>query len=211
MIISENERFYKIRQKASCLLKALNIDTSTAIDIREIITSLEKSITLKITDLKGIPGFSCYDKKKSLYRIFADENLFEYRPTRFKFTVAHELGHVLLGHFTYTDNSLYLEYIMEREANVFVDELLMPTRDILWHKYSAREVAEIYEVSSQAAYNKIAHIKENALYKEIQAEIALEIMAYRRTWYTPNSDPRYKMVEQLRNAWLDPDYMVGGF
>jgi len=211
VIISENERCYEIRQKASNLLKDLNIDTSTAIDIRELISSLDKPITLKTTDLKGIPGFTCYDSMKSRYRIFTDENLFEYCPTRFKFTVAHELGHILLGHFTYTDNSLYMEYIMEREANVFVDELLMPTRDILCHKYNAREVAEIYEVSAQAAYNKIAYLKENALYKEIQAEIALEIMAYRRTWYTPNSDPRYKMVEQLRNAWLDPDYMVGGF
>lgn len=211
MIITEDENYYKIRQKASSLLKELNIDTSTAIDIREIITSLDEPITLKITDLKGIPGFTCYDCRKSRYRIFTDENLFEYCPTRFKFTVAHELGHILLDHFTYTDNSLYMDYIMEREANVFVDELLMPTEYILWHNYSAREVAQIYEVSALAAYNKIAHIKKNALYKDIQTEIALELMAYKRIQYIPYTDTRSKIVEQMRNAWLDPDYEFGGF
>lgn len=211
MIIAENERYYEIRQKASNLLKELDIDTSTAIDIREIIASLDKPITLRVTDLKGIPGFTCYDEKKARYRIFADENLYEYCPTRFKFTVAHELGHILLDHFTYTDNSLYLDYIMEREANVFVDELLMPTEHIIWHKYSTREIAEIYEVSSLAAHNKIAHIKKNALYKDIQTEIALELMAYKRIQYIPYTDTRSKIVEQMRNAWLDPDYEFGGF
>ena len=155
MIISENERYYEIRQKASNLLKELDIDTSTAIDIREIIASLDKPITLRVTDLKGIPGFTCYDEKKARYRIFADENLFEYCPARSKFTLAHELGHILLDHFTYTNNSLYMDYIMEREANTFVDELLMPTESILWHRCSVKEVAEIYEVSVLAAYNKI--------------------------------------------------------
>lgn len=210
MIISENERYYEIRQKASNLLKELDIDTSTAIDIREIIASLDKPITLRVTDLKGIPGFTCYDEKKARYRIFADENLFEYCPARSKFTLAHELGHILLDHFTYTNNSLYMDYIMEREANTFVDELLMPTESILWHRCSVKEVAEIYEVSVLAAYNKISHIKSNALYGKIQAEIASEMMVYNQVRYLPYTDYRSKIVEKMRNDWLDPDYEFGG-
>jgi Zn-dependent peptidase ImmA (M78 family) len=210
LIISENERYYEIRQKASNLLKELDIDTSTAIDIREIIASLDKPITLRVTDLKGIPGFTCYDEKKARYRIFADENLFEYCPARSKFTLAHELGHILLDHFTYTNNSLYMDYIMEREANTFVDELLMPTESILWHRCSVKEVAEIYEVSVLAAYNKISHIKSNALYGKIQAEIASEMMVYNQVRYLPYTDYRSKIVEKMRNDWLDPDYEFGG-
>lgn len=210
MIIAENERCYEIRQKASNLLKDLNIDTSTAIDIRNIITSLDKPITLKLTDLKGIPGFTCYDKKKSRYRIFADESLFEYCPTRFKFTVAHELGHILLNHFTCTDNSLNIDYIMEREANIFVDELIMPTESILMHKCSAKEIAETYEVSAAAAYNKILYMKSNSIYKKIQTDIETEMLSYKRIKYIPFTDTRNNIVEQMRNAWLDPDYEFGG-
>lgn len=206
MIVFEGARCYEIRQKACKLLEELNIDTSAAIDIREIITSLEKPISLKITDLKGLPGFTCYDRKKDRYRIFADENLLRGCPTRFKFTVAHELGHIILNHFTYTDNSLYMDYIMEREANIFVDELLMPTAAILWKRYNAKEVAEIYEVSVSAAYNKIARIKENALYKELQTKIASEMMAYRRIRYIHYTDEYGKNVERLRELWLDPDF-----
>lgn len=110
MIFAENERDYEIRQKAVSLLEDLNIDTSTAINIREIITSLDKSISLKIIDLKGVLGFTCYDVQRERYRIFADEDLLIYCPTRFKFTVAHELGHILLDHFTNTENSLYIVF-----------------------------------------------------------------------------------------------------
>lgn len=206
MIVSEDARCYEIRRKASNLLEELNIDTSTAIDIRGIIASLGKPISLRIKDLKGIPGFTCYDQVKDKYRIFADEDLFEHCPTRFKFTVAHELGHILLDHFKSTANSLYMDYIMEREANIFVDELLMPTAAILWKRYNAKEVAEIYEVSVSAAYNKIARIKENALYKELQTKIASEMMAYRRIRYIHYTDEYGKNVERLRELWLDPDF-----
>jgi len=206
LIVSEDARCYEIRRKASNLLEELNIDTSTAIDIRGIIASLGKPISLRIKDLKGIPGFTCYDQVKDKYRIFADEDLFEHCPTRFKFTVAHELGHILLDHFKSTANSLYMDYIMEREANIFVDELLMPTAAILWKRYNAKEVAEIYEVSVSAAYNKIARIKENALYKELQTKIASEMMAYRRIRYIHYTDEYGKNVERLRELWLDPDF-----
>lgn len=209
MIVSEDARCYEIRRKASNLLEELNIDTSTAIDIRGIIASLGKPISLRINDLKGIPGFTCYDQVKDKYRIFADEDLFEHCPTRFKFTVAHELGHILLDHFKSTANSLYMDYIMEREANIFVDELLMPTEAILRQRFNAKEVAEIYRVSASAAYNKMTHIKANALYKEIQAKIVAEMFGYSSDRYI-DMDNRYKVVERLHDLWLDPDYRFGG-
>ena len=132
-------------------------------------------------------------------------------PARMNFTVAHELGHILLNHFTYTDNSLNMNYIMEREANTFVDELLMPTEFILWHGCGAKEIEEIYEVSATAAKNKMLYIKSNALYKEIQAEISSIRFFYKDVRHVTYSDTGNKMVERLRNAWLDPDYEFGGF
>ena len=211
MIISENDRCYEIRQKASKLLRELDIDTSTAIDIRNIIASLEKPISLKFIDLKGIPGFTCFDKNKNRYRIFLDDNLIDLCPARLKFTIAHELGHIILDHFIIYNNSLDMNLIMEREANTFVDELLMPTYFILWNRIKAKEIVERYEVSTAAANNKILYLKANALYKQIQAEINAKRFINRNIRNVEYSDYNNTMVNKLRDAWLDPDYDFGGF
>lgn len=75
MIISENTRCYEIRQKASNILKELNIDTSTAIDVRMIIASLGNPIALELTDPRGILALHVsirvrVDIEYSLTRIF---------------------------------------------------------------------------------------------------------------------------------------------
>ncbi|MBR2929378.1 MAG: ImmA/IrrE family metallo-endopeptidase [Oscillospiraceae bacterium] len=75
---------------------------------------------------------------------------------RTRFTVAHELGHILLGHVgTYslvnrepssTDNPI------EREANVFASRLLAPAC-VLWgcEARTADEIAELCNISRRAA------------------------------------------------------------
>ena len=100
---------------------------------------------------------------------------------------------------------------MEREANTFVDELLMPTEFILWNKLKAKSIVEIYEVSSEAAYNKISFLKANALYKPIQEEIeAIRYHQHKYAYSAVLEDDNNRMVKKLRDAWLDPDYEFGG-
>jgi len=201
LIMSENE----IRQVAINLLQIHKINTSTAIDIKELIASSGKKISWMITDLKGITGFTCYNSKKGSYRMFFDEALFDNCPTRINFTMAHEFGHIILNHFADSDNSLSMHYKKERAANIFVDELLMPTDEIIRYKLNAREISEVYNVSISAAQNKIKYLKLNPIYsKQVALQHALRVISkLTSSGYDDNND---KMVERLRNAWLDPDH-----
>lgn len=204
LIISEDE----IRQVAINLLKVHNIDTSSAIDIKELITSSGKEISWMITDLKGINGFTCYNSKKDSYRMFFDEALINNCPARLNFTMAHEFGHIILNHFTDSDNSLQMHYKQEREANIFVDELLMPTVPIMKYQLNAREISETYNVSLTAAQNKIRYLKTNNIYLREKAIFhAIRIVSkYSCLSYDDYND---RMVKKLHDAWLDPDYDFG--
>ena len=198
MIIAE----YEIRQKATNLLKVHNFDTSTAIDIKELITSTGKPITIKITDLKGISGFTCHNAKNNSYRMFFDETLIDGCPARLNFTAAHELGHIILGHFANIDNSLTMNYKKEREANIFVDELLMPTISVMQYKLCTNEIAMIYDVSITAAHNKVKYISKNAIYireraKEYNYKVLRNSLRLRHDDYC---------VQYLHENWLDPDF-----
>lgn len=205
MIISENDRCYEIRNKASKLLKVHNINTSTAIDIRELIASIGKPISIKVTDLKGITGFTCLNTKNNSYRMFFEENLICDCPARLNFTVAHELGHILLNHFTGIVNSLHMNYIMEREANLFVDELLMPTLKIYQYGMNAREIAETYNVSRTAAHNKIKYLKSNTLLAKLKADLEAEYLKEQQIRNSEYYDHNNRIVYLLHEAWLDPD------
>ncbi len=69
---------------------------------------------------------------------------------RRRFTIAHEIGHLLLGH---TCNSEGGGSHNEREANVFASELLMPT-DFIKNDFkktrNLKELSKLYRVSEQA-------------------------------------------------------------
>lgn len=67
---------------------------------------------------------------------------------RKRFTIAHEIGHLLLGHLECTQHNAW----HERDANRFASELLMP-EDILayeWCWYDLPSLARRYAVSVQA-------------------------------------------------------------
>ena len=78
-------------------------------------------------------------------------------PERQRFTIAHELGHILLGHVgkyelvnrepSPSDNPI------EHEANVFASRLLAPAC-VLWalDAYDPDRIAKICRISHQAAY-----------------------------------------------------------
>lgn len=112
---------------------------------------------------QDVAGF--YDKQeKTIYVAKSD------KPSRKSFTVAHELGHVILGHKNYDvlfrvprDNVLYSKE--ESEANIFAANLLMPefmVRDYM-KKYNLdkgdyKRLAEIFGVPIQAMKNQLGYV-----------------------------------------------------
>jgi len=78
-------------------------------------------------------------------------------PHRQRFTIAHEIGHLLLGH---TEKNFILELNSKKpeeiEANQFAAELLMPLemlkKDFQNGKKDAKDIAKVYNVSEEAVW-----------------------------------------------------------
>ncbi len=68
---------------------------------------------------------------------------------RQRFTVAHEMGHIMLDHIT---NVYTYDHESEREANVFASRLLAPAC-VLWgcNVQSADDIIQLCRISRQAA------------------------------------------------------------
>lgn len=78
---------------------------------------------------------------------------------RQRFTIAHELGHFLLGHDIgknedILDDDSEKPMHKEREANIFASELLMPYEllagEVKKEKIDLKKLASIFDVSEQA-------------------------------------------------------------
>lgn len=90
---------------------------------------------------------------------------------RARFTIAHELGHYLLGHEgmrlrtrRVTAYPMAKDRIQESEANLFASYLLVPTR-LAWDAVSAEDIAMRFQVSRAAAdiaFERIARAKRKA-------------------------------------------------
>lgn len=207
----ENNRDYQIRNQAIKLLEKLRIDTSSAIDISKVIKRMKKDITWEFVNLEGLPGFTCYNKKKNKYKMFLDEGTGEKCLERIIFTMAHEIGHIVLGHFGSYDNSTYItNRKFEDEANIFADELLMPTSPIMKNKMTPEQICKVYLVSESAAKNKIKYIKRNTVYRETNQIISLIYKhvdhyenLYRRSLDAYND----KVINDYLEKWLDPDFI----
>lgn len=94
---------------------------------------------------------------------------------RIRFTIAHELGHCLLGHLkknfeTQRRNSESLDEveIKEIQANVFARNILMPAT-VLYslNVNSAKDIANICNVSMQSAkirFNRLLELSKRGMY-----------------------------------------------
>jgi Zn-dependent peptidase ImmA (M78 family) len=162
-----------------------------------------------MSDLKGLSGFTCYDQDNDKYGIFLDSSIHFFFPTRTRFTIAHELGHIILGHFdSVHSNSAFIgDPVMEYEANEFAEELLMPTLPIIELHMNNRDIISIYQVSSSAAINKLRFMKRNPIFLKYQAEKEKELSFMRQINTSHHRrDQRDRIVDQLHERWLDPDY-----
>lgn len=93
--------------------------------------------------------------------------------TRCRFTIAHELGHIFLGHLL-TNKTAYRTFELsddnESAANVFARDLLAPACVLHeLHALQATDIARLCNISLEAAAYREARMKEleqrNAWYK----------------------------------------------
>lgn len=102
--------------------------------------------------------------EKECFIVFDDENT----PQRCRFTIAHELGHILLGHPTrdgYHARTIDKERPqIESEADMFAIRLLAPAC-VIWGLglHTAEEIAKVCNISFTAA--KIRAERMDMLYK----------------------------------------------
>lgn len=172
-------------------IDSLPIDFNSLYDVFEgyewiIMTYEEAKIYLRIDDPLNIRA------KKALARTFIPRgtNIFltVYRedkryPKRNYYTVAHELGHIVLGHFfdfekTALERGGLTEYqykVLEREAEIFAAELIMPIPILQEMKIkSCNNIMKICQVTKKAAEIRVNEIKSYQVNTYI-VNICLEI------------------------------------
>lgn len=114
-----------------------------------------------------------------LYIVYADEQ----SPQRCRFTIAHELGHIFLGHlFKENGNGFATIDDAEHSANVFARDLLAPA--CVLHELQAltsAAIANLCDISFEAATYRAERIAElerrNAFYqhpleRQVKAQFA---------------------------------------
>lgn len=103
----------------------------------------------------GWDGALSIDQEEFTARIFVEAN---HSNTRQRFTIAHELGHLLLHPDTYihrdTKRQIHSSSYKEREANQFAAELLMPRWMVTFAfdhlAQSPEALAGLFDVSPEA-------------------------------------------------------------
>jgi len=154
--ISSKAKVAEARHAAKALLKAANIK-SAPVKINELIKFLPKEFNLVIRGTKnhlpnGLDAFT--HKEPNLTIIGYNQNV---ALVRQKFSIAHELGHLYMGHL-HGQSSIDLDTNDhdEIEANQFAAHLIMPTimikSDIKAGLKQVELLAKRYVVSEEAMW-----------------------------------------------------------
>lgn len=123
------------------------------IDLNKIIDG-NPNWSLYFDCLYGEEGYTLYKRKntKKKYKICVDSYGMVQRK---RFTVAHEIGHIVLGHFEeYSDELLsdYEEFVLDKEADMVAGEILMPYDYMLkYYNWSIQGLTYRFHVSKEAA------------------------------------------------------------
>ncbi|MCK9324464.1 MAG: ImmA/IrrE family metallo-endopeptidase [Bacteroidales bacterium] len=130
---------------------------SPPVNVEELIKNFASIIwTREVND-----GLTIFNEKNSRYFVFINHNN---NNGRLNWTLAHELGHIVLDHFVYYDLG-YLtsegEKILDREANIFTAEILLPEKwiwrycDLPLTVQKIGRAKDLLEVSWEALINRI--------------------------------------------------------
>ncbi|WP_054876432.1 ImmA/IrrE family metallo-endopeptidase [Oxobacter pfennigii] len=185
MKIPSSIRYSLIKRIVYNLLKASEI-TSLPVDIEKINSHIKKNIkcrlipysmhmkkfNLTITEMiryaDSKDGCTDYSVKKDSYLIYYNDiNINE--SNRIRWTIAHELGHVMLGHHKLSDKTRIFrsklsdkEYgILESEANYFASSLFAPPIILnALEVKSASDIQSYCQLSNEASINRFNSYKK---------------------------------------------------
>lgn len=155
-LLTAKPKVAEARHCAKALLKASGVKDAPVI-LNEVIKSLKSEFNLTVRGTKEhfppeIFAITYTDEDGTI--IGYNENT---TVTRQRFSVAHEIGHLKMGH-THGQSSIDLDSKDgdEVEANAFATELLMPqaflTRDIKAGMKDPEALAKAYKVSPEAMW-----------------------------------------------------------
>lgn len=136
------------------------------INVNEIVNA-NPNWKLLFADLYGEDGYTLfkYKKGKKKFQICIEPyGMVE----RKRFTLAHEIGHIVLGHFEeYYSKELtpYEEFALDREADMVAGEILMPYNSMLEHyKWSIKGLTYRYYVSKEAAQVRLNVLEKDLMF-----------------------------------------------
>lgn len=134
------------------------------ININEIIED-DPNLSLYSGCLYGEDGYTLFIKNKKKYKICIESFSMAERK---RFTTAHELGHIALRHFEkYSHKPLtdYEEYILDKEADMFAGEILMPLEYMVdYYDWSIEGLTCRFHVSKEAAKVRLHILKHDSLF-----------------------------------------------
>lgn len=177
-----DKRYYTLDRitKSGCFLiesalKQIRRDydiTDYPIDCFELVRKIQKDGRIKLDVIstnrfgKNFNAVSVFLKETNSYLIYTADVSQGWREhssgRRCNFTLAHELGHIFLGHLQIPRNlkSPEIEKNDEYEADEFAGRLLMPEQLLLKTGFTTcAEIAEEYLVSEQALYKRLNNLK----------------------------------------------------
>mgnify|MGYP001171389736 FL=1 len=133
------------------------------IDVQKIVEQ-NPNWSLFFSNLYGEDGYTIYKIKnnKKKYKICVDPyGMVE----RIRFTIAHEIGHIVLGHFEEYSNMLLTDeeaYILDKEADMFAGEILMPYKYMLiYHNWSIKGLTYRFHVSKEAVKVRLSVLEKD--------------------------------------------------
>ena len=129
-----------------------------------------KVITYDDEKLRKVSKDGCSISKGGQYNIFISKP--EIKSKRNRFTLAHEVGHIVLNHHKLLKNNLIkfngkTKDIFEMQANVFAENILMPVHLVNKFRYEdIEDLSRIFEVSKSMAEVRMAHLERDKYYIE---------------------------------------------
>lgn len=159
------EEQWQIEKIVAKILKTNFEEIRFPIDIKNLAKSL--NIKIEYSDLKGEDGYIF--KYKNSYMICIDDT----DNFRNNFTLAHEVGHVVLGHLDTHEHLPY--YVKERQANHFAGALLMPFHFMVAYKDELDPILNVFmNVSKKAEI-----VRRNILEADIRYKNACNRKIYK--------------------------------
>ena len=173
-----SKRYDQIQEHANRLLIAYSglqfpidliniINQIPGVELRMYSSVLEEK---KLLCMISEDGFT--QTKDGVHIIWINDDVNEDRQ---RYTIAHELGHIVLGHFCKDDLS---EEIRESEANFFANRLLAPMWAI--QQLSCKDewnVSQQFGISMECAYYRVNNYRKWSLGGSVMTEIE-EFMSY---------------------------------